>query len=196
MSSSSNNCFTKGIFCIEGFWDNDFRLQPTVRPLLDIIEKRDNIPNIYCTAGTRQELCFLLKKFVTRKYLNYPILYVASHGTKRSLLLTPDTSISLEYIAKILKDKCKTKVLLFANCSIFKSEEKLDMMLHQTGALAIGGYQTIVDWIPATAFELLVLNEIQATMNTKRQNINSLEKKINKLSSNFPELQFIFKKRN
>lgn len=196
MSSSPNEQLAKGIFCIEGFWDDDFRALPTVRPILDIIEKHDNIPNIYCTAGTRQELSFLLKKFVSRKYINFPILYIASHGTKRSLLLTSETSISLEYIAKTLKDKCRNKVLVFANCSIFKSEDKLDMILQETGALAACGYRINVDWVPATAFELLILNEVQIIMNSKCQSMTSLEKKINDLSARFSELQFIFKKRD
>jgi hypothetical protein len=66
----------------------------------------------------------------------------------------------------------------------------LTKFLYETGALAIYGYQKDVDWIHSTAFEMLILSQMQENEFSKR-GITAIENKVNSLAQKFrDELQF------
>jgi len=179
-----------GAYCIEGAWSTDFRDRSSVRPVLDLLDLRGDMKYIYHTATTREELFFLVRKWVQKKYRRFPILYLATHGTREGICLYNFKSIALSELGDILAGKCKNKIIFMGSCLIFSSKPKiLQEFLNKTGALAIMGYSVIVPWVSSTAFELLLLSTLQRHKLEGRA-LRFLTQKVDALSDKFPELQF------
>jgi len=181
----------KGIYCLEGIWDEDLREKSSVRPILDLLLSNQGIDHIYHACATKEEVEFFVGKWTQRKYHKYPILYLAFHGEKNILLLGNKKTYSLDDLADLLYGKCGNSIIIFGSCSTLAIRKNyLKKFLDKTGALAIGGYQKDVEWLPSVAFEMLILSQMQDNEYSKR-GISSLEKKVNTLARKFrDELQF------
>jgi len=106
----------------------------------------------------------MLKRWKTKAIKdNFPILYFAFHGKKGSIQLNNDKKgMTLEDIAEILDGVCANKILFFASCDTLAiPEDRAQAFLAKTNALAAIGYKSEVDWMMATAFELLVLDKLR-----------------------------------
>ncbi|MCD4796278.1 MAG: hypothetical protein K8R49_03785, partial [Candidatus Cloacimonetes bacterium] len=131
-----------------------------------------------------------LKKWKTKKYSQYPILYLAFHGKKNGLLIE-DKLITLEELGELLKGKCKNRIIVFASCSTVSVDKKtLQNFMEKTQALAICGYKLIVQWISSTAFELMLLSLMQDNVFDGR-GIEAIKNKITRVSRMFKELDFL-----
>jgi hypothetical protein len=122
---------------------------------------------------------FFLKKW-KQKTINkkFPILYLAFHGIKGSILITHNKPYSLTELGNILEDSCEGKVIFFASCETLNTDERrIQSFLKQTKAIAAVGYKQEVDWMLATAFELLVLDAFQQDKFDSR-GIEKIEEKI------------------
>jgi len=98
------------------------------------------------------------------------------------LLLGDKKTYSLDDLANLLNGKCSNSIIIFGSCSTFAIRKNyLKKFLDTTGALAIGGYQKDVDWLPSVAFEMLILSQMQENEYTKR-GISFLENKVNSRS--------------
>ena len=181
----------KGIYCLEGIWGEDLREKSSVRPILELLHCNRYIDHIYHACATREEIEFFINKWTQRKYKKYPILYLAFHGEKNMILLGDKKTYSLDDLANLLNGKCSNSIIIFGSCSTFAIRKNyLKKFLDTTGALAIGGYQKDVDWLPSVAFEMLILSQMQENEYSKR-GISSLENKVNTLARKFKdELQF------
>jgi len=113
----------KGIFCLEGLWYDDLRNRSTVKPILELLELNSGIPFLHSDCATEEEFKFYLKKWKTKKYSQYPILYLAFHGKKNGLLIE-DKLITLEELGELLKGKCKNRIIVFASCSTVSVDKK------------------------------------------------------------------------
>jgi hypothetical protein len=103
----------KGVFCIEGLWEDDLKRRSSVRPILELMEGTLKIPFIYRDCATREEVEFFLKKWTLKQYRkSFPILYFAMHGTEDGLLVN-GTDYSLVDLATLLEDKCKNAIMEF-----------------------------------------------------------------------------------
>lgn len=153
----------KGIYCLEGLWSSSVQDKSSVQPVLQLIENLDICKNVYHSCATRDELYFFLNKYkVKATQSKYPILYFAFHGSKEHILLAGKQSVSLDELGELLEDSCKGKVFFFASCETLNVDErKIKTFLGRTGAIAALGYKSEVDWMQATAFELLVLDALQ-----------------------------------
>lgn len=182
----------KGIFCLEGFWEDDLRKKSTVQPILELL-KFDGIPYIYLDCATFEEFEFYLTKWTQKKYQKYPILYLAFHGKKGKILISKK-GYELKDIGEFLADKCNDSVVIFGSCSVLNiSRRHVKDFLKKTNSLAVGGYAKDVDWIVPTAFELLVLSTLQENVFTRRgiERINTKIKRLSK-SKPFKDLNFRF----
>jgi len=180
---------TKGVFCLEGLWENDLRRPSSVRPILDLLENCRYIPNVYRDFATREEFDFYLRKWCQRTYDPYPILYLATHGTESGLCLGRD-EISLDDVAEIIEGQCANRVVIFGSCSVMNVDKRhLKRFLRQTGALAVCGYRLDVDWLKSTAFELLLLSEMQDNEFSGR-GIDAIETRAEEIGRMFRELEF------
>jgi len=153
----------KGIYCIEGLWDDNIRDKSTILPILDLLDKRGYCDYIYHDSATIAELEFYLKKWKV-KTINkkFPILYLAFHGDKGSILINNKEEYSLEQLALFLKDKCVGKVIYFGSCSTLRMDKRLiKSFLDKTGAIAVIGYKKDIDWIQSTACDLFVFEALQ-----------------------------------
>ncbi|MCW3104581.1 MAG: hypothetical protein JWO09_3021 [Bacteroidetes bacterium] len=169
----------KGIYCLEGLWDYNLRDKSTVQPILELLEKSDICNHMYHSCATKDELEFFLKKWKQKKInTKFPILYLAFHGSKGNILITHNKPYSLKELGTMLEGSCDGKVIFFASCETLNTDErKIQSFLKQTNAIAAVGYKQEVEWMLATAFELLVLDAFQQDRFDSR-GIQNIEEKI------------------
>ena len=154
----------KGIYCLENMWTSSVKDKSTVMPILDLMERASVCDYLYHKCATREELYFMLNKWKTKSVQSkYPILYFAFHGESGALKLTKkNETLTLDNLGELLQDSCHGKVFFFASCETLSIDERhVQRFLNRTGAIAAIGYKLEVDWMLATAFELLVLNSLQ-----------------------------------
>lgn len=181
----------KGIYCLEGIWNEDLREKSSVKHILDLLHSNKSIEYIYHKCATEEEIKYYIKKWSQKRYNKFNILYFAFHGEKNKLLLGNKKIYSLDSLAELLEGKCENSIIIFGSCSTFAIRRNyLIKFLTKTGALAICGYQKDVDWLPSTAFEMLILSQMQENEFSKR-GISAIEKKVNSLARKFKdELKF------
>jgi hypothetical protein len=153
----------KGIYCLENLWSPSVKDQMTVQPILELLEKAKICEHIHHKCATREELVFMLNKWKSQTIQRkFPILYFAFHGSSESIRISNKDVFTLVELGTLLEDKCYGKVFFFASCETMDVHgKKIQTLLNKTGAIAAIGYKTTVDWMKATAFELLVLNALQ-----------------------------------
>jgi hypothetical protein len=154
----------KGVYCVENMWSPSVKDKSSVKPILELMEKAGVCEHLYHKCATQEELEFMLKKWKTKTVQSkFPILYFAYHGTDGALQLKERNKVlTLDQLGVILADSCYGKVFFFASCETLNIDERhVQRFLNQTGAIAAIGYKVEVDWMLATAFELLVLNALQ-----------------------------------
>lgn len=156
----------KGVFCLEGEWTGDLRHPSSLEPILQLLSNRDRrFSYIHRFVITRDEFTVYLKKWALKKYRDYPILYLACHGTEGQLYFNwsrRDPGVSLDELEEFLAGKCRGRILCFGSCSSLDIDaRRIEQFLDRTGAVAVCGYRYDVDWIKATAFELLLLASLQ-----------------------------------
>ncbi len=79
----------------------------------------------------------------------------------------PENMVTLDELAVLLEGRCHQRIIYFASCGTLKLQRKaIQSFLHQTDALAVCGYRGTVDWLDATAFELLVFSAMQQHTST------------------------------
>jgi hypothetical protein len=109
----------------------------------------------------------------------YPILYLAFHGGKGSLLLHKrsggtgsrilEDELKLGQLGEMLGPRCQGRVLFLAGCrTLYPHGHVLRSLCRRTGALAIIGYRAEVTWLRATAFEAIVLASLAEVSMTRR----------------------------
>lgn len=180
---------TKGIFCIEGLWDPDLRVSSSVQPLLDMLNLNALIDYIHVDTATHEEFEVYVKKWMQKRYDRYPILYIASHGTANGIELSGD-EYSLDALSELMADKCANRFIMFSSCSTLRIGKRvLRRFLRRTGALAVCGYRVDVNWLRSTAFELLLLSQIQKHEFSGR-GAAAIEREATELARSFRDLNF------
>lgn len=180
----------KNIYCLEGMW-NDYNLKDksTIIPMLELLFKNNYCDYIYHDCATKSEFEFFISKWAKSVSVakKFPIIYLACHGKSEKIYLNRKDYITLDEIAELLQDKCHRKVFYFASCSTLSvSKRKLQNFLMKTGALAVIGYKHEVDWLTATACELLVLEALQKD-NFDSKGIDLIRQKIFSDYGNLPK---------
>ena len=186
----------KNVFCLEGLWDNNLKLNSSVEPVLSLLNKQyPKMKYIHCDCATVTEFKFYLNKWTQKSYDDYPILYLAFHGEKRNLLLS-DGKIDIDEVSAILSEKCKNRIIVFASCSTLRVDKRIiDSFIEKTNCLAVCGYRNDVDWIKSTAFELLLIEGMQDNEFSGR-GIGAIYNYLENLGKSFQELEFRMVKRN
>lgn len=179
----------KGIFCVEGLWDLDLRDTSTVRPLLDLLLMNAGVQYIHREYATREEFELYVSKWTLKRYAAYPILYLASHGAESGIDIGGEL-YPLDELGALLEGKCANRAILFASCSTLNIQKRhLRNFLERTEALAVAGYKVDVGWMRATAFELLLLYNMQLGEFSGR-GVEAIEKKALSVARGFKELEF------
>ena len=117
---------------------------------------------------------------------------MAFHGEQESLCLS-DGTISLTELSsdELLGGSCSNRIIVLGSCSTMNIDKrKLKTFLKRTGALAVCGYRTDVNWVDSTAFELLLLYAMQDNEFSGR-GIGAIVKAMKTQAKRFPELFFM-----
>jgi hypothetical protein len=174
----------KGVFCLEGEWENALEAPSSVKPVLVLLKKSSQytVPYIRRDIGTMAEFEFYVDKALQARYSEYPILYLAFHGAKGRILVgdrrKAESKVTLEVLEELLANRCKGRIIYFGACDTMGVHgSNLNRFLKKTGALAVCGYTKTVDWIRSAAFDLLVLDAMQRFSFTRRGAV-AMEKQI------------------
>lgn len=181
----------KKVFCLEGLWESNLKDNSSVKPVLSLLNKQYSRLNyIYKDCATKTELCFYLNKWIQKGYDDFPILYLAFHGEKELIHLA-DGKMALSEISELLKGSCKNRIIVFSSCSTLNIDKGvIQSFIRDTKCLAVCGYRSDVDWVRATAFELLLLEGMQDNEFSGR-GIGTIKNYLTELgNSSFSDLKF------
>ena len=182
-----------GIFCLETIWFDE-RAPPSVRSLLELLERLSNIPFVHRDISTWEELDFCLGRWVGRDMYkkdywlgDLGILYLGFHGSPGKISLRTDSpqriaddEVDLDEIAKSLTH-CKSKynvrgcVIHFASCSVLRAEKQVEDFKNRVGAACVSGYSKQVDSTTSWAFELMFLELLSRLLSEKNVNVGTLQ---------------------
>jgi hypothetical protein len=149
-----------GVFCLEGEWETDLRRRDSVLPILELLERLGEIKWIHRDVATVGEAERYLKRWSQRRYDDYMVLYLATHGEKGTLLWGTRESMTLSQLAKILGDSATDCWVYLASCLTLFNESEIQQFVAQTGVEAVLGYRRAVDWIESAAFDVILLSEM------------------------------------
>ncbi|MFO7676457.1 MAG: DUF6642 family protein [bacterium] len=160
--SAPQKCWPKRIFCIEGNWDDNLATTNSVRPVLDLLEINAGVKYIYRDCSTLEEIEFLVDKWRQKGYGEYRILYLAFHGRAGEIRISGRACLTLEALGERLDGRCRNRLVYFGACSVLSVPVKrLRRFLDASGAKAVCGYKTEVDWMKSTALDLVAMSELQ-----------------------------------
>lgn len=152
----------KRIFCLEGNWDNNLAVNASVRPVLELLELNAGIKFIYRDCSTLEEIEFLIDKWRQRRYAQYRLLYLAFHGRAGEIVISNKACLSLEQLGERLGGRCRNRLVYFGACSVLDVPmDRVRRFLNASGAKAVCGYNTEIDWMKATALDLIAMRELQ-----------------------------------
>jgi hypothetical protein len=158
----------KGIFCLEGDWWNDLKRSASTESALRLLKDFPPryAPYIHRDVATRAEFDYYVQKWLQVAHSNYPILYLAFHGTPGTIqfgdMRKQENIISLDELEERLLGGCKGRIVYFSSCDTMgENGNRLRSFLRRTQALAVCGYRSDVDWLASVAFDLLFLGQTQ-----------------------------------
>jgi len=162
----------KGVFCLEGDWEPDLKSRTSIGPVLELLEKSGypSVPYIRRDVGTLTEFNYYLGRWTLKKYDRYPILYLGFHGSAGCLHVGhgPGSGIDLKELEERLEGKCRKRIIHFGSCGTLDIHGiRIRNFLRRTGALAVCGYKSEVDWMLSAAFEIILFYELQYNAMTK-----------------------------
>ena len=180
----------KHVFCLEGLWEDDLKKESTIEPALELLSKHyHKLKFIHKDCATTPELEYYLSKWTTKKYDDYPILYLAFHGKTAAIQLS-DGDYSIDQLSKVISGKCANRIIIFDSCSTLDaSETKIHRFLKDTGALAVCGYENDVYWVESVVHNILIIEAIQDNEYSLR-GINAIKERIKEISRQFKGLKF------
>ena len=166
------NSRVKGVFCLEGDWERNLKSRTSIGPVLELLEESSYpaVPYIRRGVGTRTEFDYYLGRWILKKYNAYPILYLGFHGSPGFLHVGhgEGSGINLKELAERLEGKCKKRIVHFGSCGTLDIHGmRIRSFLERTGALAVCGYKSEVDWMLSAAFEIILFYKLQFNALTK-----------------------------
>ena len=149
-----------GVFCLEGPWSSVLTDDSSVRPLLEVLERRGLIRFAHRDAITIGEFERYLLQWTQSQYRNLKVGYLAFHGEPGAVLVGRK-QYSLDDLQDLLKGRLSGRVLYFGSCATMRiSRSRAQEFRRVTKARAIVGYTQDIDWIESAAFDLNLLDAI------------------------------------
>jgi hypothetical protein len=148
--------FLDKILCLEGEWLEDIRRELSVEPLLKLLRLRGEIEYIHRRCGTVAEFEYYLRQ--KRFFRGCRVVYLAFHGSRGRLNLSANEALTLARVAEAAAGAFRGRLVYFGSCRTLENvDEQLQAFLRATGAVAVAGYTTDVNWVESSAFELMFL---------------------------------------
>ena len=165
----------KHIFCLEGDWDEDLRIKSSITASLDFLQANCGIEYIHKSCGTKENLAYYLSLWKQKQYKHYTIGYFAFHGHPAEIQVGRER-IGLEELGKMLKNSCANKIIHFGSCNTLNiDQEAIYKFLDITKALAVCGFQSKIDFLQSSVFDMLLLQKMQ-----EFKDISALERNLKK----------------
>ena len=168
--------YEKHIFCLEGDWNDNLKVKSSILPALELLQVNATIESVYKTCSTKTEFFARIHQLLSNKtkYGKFQIIYLAFHGFKGGIQISPIEEITLAEFAEEFEDKLENKMIHFGSCSTLKTHnEEITSFLKKTNALAISGYQKNIDFISSTVVDILFFEMCQ-----NFKSIKSIENKM------------------
>ena len=183
----------KRIYCIEGVHDwGDDEVEPTVEPMLELLQKLGQWDYMHRSCATIAELEFRLKTEWNGWCEKGSVLYFSTHGGADQVWLRDDQDAQVVGLLT-LKEwiNCDGCHVHFGGCDTFTDGEgNLKSFLDHTKAASVSGYAAEIDWLgrfaPALACELLFFNMLWDEVNIAR-NTKQREKNLKKIRKSIQE---------
>jgi hypothetical protein len=172
----------KGVFCLEGDWEKDLKSKTSMGPVLELLEKSSypSVPFIRRDVATLTEFDYYLGRWRLKKYDRYPILYLGFHGNPGALRVGYGRrkGVDLAWLEERLEGACKRRIIHFGSCGTLDIHgNRIRSFLERTGALAVCGYKSDVDWMLSAAFEIVLFYELQYNTLT-RQGMAAVKRRV------------------
>lgn len=170
----------KNIFCLETHSWFKRKDRTSVEPVLDLLKNGGHCDYLRRDVATREEFKYFLDQYFRGEYRNYPVLQLSFHGSDDppSIFLGNKEQISLDDLAEMINGQCSKRVVYFGSCSTMNVHANtLKKFMRNTGALAVFGYREEVDWLQSSAFEMLILGNLQKVSFTK-QGVRSFDRRL------------------
>jgi hypothetical protein len=107
---------------------------------------------------------------------------LAFHDSAGRISINNKEDIGLDELAD-LAGNLEVKIIFFASCSTMRPNKgRFFRFFQNTKATAVFGYKSQVDWLPATIFELIVLQELQISSITIFK-IRQLQKRLDSIQN-------------
>ena len=141
-------------------------------PILELLETSGypSVPFIRRDVGTLTEFDYYLGRWALKKYDRYPILYLGFHGSPGILHVGHGSKgdVDLKRLEERLAGACAKRIIHFGSCGTLNIHgNRVRSFLQRTGALAVCGYKSEVDWMLSAAFEIILFYELQYNALTK-----------------------------
>jgi len=151
--------YRKKIACLESLWDSDVEERLSVVPIVELVSNLHDLKFIYLSCNTPEELKHNLKK-VKRKP-GYGILYLSFHGHPGEIVVD-GSKMQIESLASFMGTGFTNWVVHFGSCeTIDTKKSRIYDFIEATGVSTVLGYKMDVDWLEATALDLLLLDWLQ-----------------------------------
>jgi hypothetical protein len=178
----------KGVFCLEGDWEENLKSRTSIGPLLELLERSayPSVPYIRRDVGTLTEFDYYLGRWTLKKYDAYPILYLGFHGSPGKLHVGHGrgSGVFLKELEERLAGKCKKRIIHFGSCGTLDIHgHSVRSFLNRTSALAVCGYKSEVDWMLSAAFEIILFYELQFNALT-RPGMMAVRRRVRSQASN------------
>ncbi|WP_394345393.1 DUF6642 family protein [Hymenobacter persicinus] len=159
----------KNICCIEGHWDEDnFRNTASIKGALDLLRDNEDVLYEHRKCSTLVEAVRIVSEFCKAEYKSFGIIYFATHGIQ-SCTRFDGRDISLSELADALAGKLNRKIVHFGSCETLDVRKNhLNDFLIRTGAIAVSGYTTQIDFLKSTVLDLLYFQLCQDTTSVEK----------------------------
>lgn len=148
------------IYCLEGNWNTNPRSKQNIRSILDILYYSAGIRYVYRKCNTKDEFFEYLRQFTFKRYKNYRILYIAFHGRPNGIQIGRDF-VTLSEIADVLEGELADCAVHFGSCSTMRTKRaNIDDFMNRTKTDLVSGYWKQVDFIESTAWDLILLKDV------------------------------------
>lgn len=147
--------YTKKVACLEGDWGGRRDLR-SVEPVLQILQANSSSETYFHKCNTNGEFEYHMDRIA--RLPSFAILYLAFHGTSGRIQTYDDAlDITLEDLANIMGDRFRGRIVHFGSCSTLNvDEDRIRAFLEATGVSAVTGFDSTVDWVESSAFDLLL----------------------------------------
>lgn len=178
----------KSILVLESPWEPNSVQSVSVWPFVSEFARVSRIDAYHQYFFDKNSFRHWVTQYNRERIRSPKLLYVAAHGSKRRLAGLR-RQINLETISQVLKKSKQIKYVHFGSC-LFGNEGNLETLFNSVKHLQwIAGYDKSIDWVDATAFDILLWNRLisrdKTTKGLKTQTFaNSLVKEAQGLVDN------------